>query len=164
MTGASRRPCVRYGLEGETPLTLEQIGERFRFTRERIRQIEWKALRKLQHPRLAGQLKDFARQAIRKAPARRHAPTHTLSPEPVRRAPCGRVESPAEIGRSPDAIYDLTLRPQNIARWFPFVTLNETESEVQLTVGAEGRRMMRTLSWRLETTWRLAELQAGAET
>ena len=51
---------LRYGLDGEIPLTLEQIGDRFGITRERIRQIEWKALRKLRHPRLAGQLKDFA--------------------------------------------------------------------------------------------------------
>ncbi len=52
---------LRYGLDGETPLTLEQIGERFSLTRERIRQIEWKALRKLRHPRVAGPLRDFAR-------------------------------------------------------------------------------------------------------
>ncbi len=51
---------LRYGLDGANPLTLEQIGEQFRLTRERIRQIEWKALRKLRHPRLAGGLKDFA--------------------------------------------------------------------------------------------------------
>ncbi len=51
---------LRYGIDGEAPRTLEQIGERFQLTRERIRQIEWKALRKLRHPRLAGHLRDFA--------------------------------------------------------------------------------------------------------
>lgn len=51
---------LRYGIDGEAPRTLELIGERFQLTRERIRQIEWKALRKLRHPRLAGHLRDFA--------------------------------------------------------------------------------------------------------
>ena len=40
---------ARYGLGGEEPQTLEQTGERFKLTRERIRQIEAHALRKLRH-------------------------------------------------------------------------------------------------------------------
>ena len=38
-----------FGLEGDRPLTLEEIGEHFRLTRERVRQIKEKALRRLRH-------------------------------------------------------------------------------------------------------------------
>ncbi|MGH8513365.1 MAG: sigma factor-like helix-turn-helix DNA-binding protein, partial [Gammaproteobacteria bacterium] len=40
----------RFGLTGEEPLTLEQVGQLFGLTRERIRQLEAKALAKLRHP------------------------------------------------------------------------------------------------------------------
>jgi RNA polymerase sigma factor (sigma-70 family) len=42
--------ALRFGLDGHTPLTLEQVGRQFELTRERIRQIESKALTKLRHP------------------------------------------------------------------------------------------------------------------
>jgi RNA polymerase sigma factor (sigma-70 family) len=41
---------LRFGLEGEQPLTLDEVGRQFNVTRERIRQIEAKALTKLRHP------------------------------------------------------------------------------------------------------------------
>jgi RNA polymerase primary sigma factor len=41
---------LRFGLNGDDPLTLEQIGQRFGLTRERIRQLEAKALVRLRHP------------------------------------------------------------------------------------------------------------------
>jgi RNA polymerase primary sigma factor len=41
---------MRFGLSGTTPLTLEEIGRQFQLTRERIRQIEAKALARLRHP------------------------------------------------------------------------------------------------------------------
>jgi len=50
---------MRYGLCG-TPQTLEEVGQHFGVTRERIRQIEGKALRKLRHPTRAKKLRDFA--------------------------------------------------------------------------------------------------------
>ncbi|MBM4435681.1 MAG: sigma-70 family RNA polymerase sigma factor [Actinobacteria bacterium] len=50
---------LRYGLDDDTPRTLDQVGQEFGLTRERIRQIESQALRKLRHPRLARKLKDF---------------------------------------------------------------------------------------------------------
>lgn len=54
--------CKRFGLDGSPPQTLEQIGDQFGVTRERIRQIESKTLAKLRHPdrrdRLAEYLKD----------------------------------------------------------------------------------------------------------
>jgi RNA polymerase primary sigma factor len=40
-----------FGLGDEEPLTLEEIGVRFNLTRERVRQIKEKALRRLRHPR-----------------------------------------------------------------------------------------------------------------
>jgi RNA polymerase primary sigma factor len=50
---------LRYGLDDAHPRTLEDVGKEFGVTRERIRQIEAKALRKLRHPNRAKRLKDF---------------------------------------------------------------------------------------------------------
>ncbi len=50
---------LRYGLIDGHPRTLEEVGKEFDITRERIRQIEAKALRKLRHPSRSKKLKDF---------------------------------------------------------------------------------------------------------
>ena len=50
---------LRYGLDDAHPRTLEDVGKEFGVTRERIRQIEAKALRKLRHPNRSKRLKDF---------------------------------------------------------------------------------------------------------
>jgi RNA polymerase primary sigma factor len=50
---------LRYGLEDGRTRTLEEVGEEFMVTRERIRQIEAKALRKLRHPSRSRKLKDY---------------------------------------------------------------------------------------------------------
>ena len=50
---------LRFGLEDGHPRTLEEVGKEFNVTRERIRQIEAKALRKLRHPSRSKKLKDF---------------------------------------------------------------------------------------------------------
>lgn len=50
---------LRYGLDDGFPKTLEQVGQEFNVTRERIRQIEAKALRKLRNPTRSKKLKDF---------------------------------------------------------------------------------------------------------
>lgn len=50
---------MRFGLEDGKPKTLEEVGKEFKVTRERIRQIEAKAIRKLKHPTRARKLKDF---------------------------------------------------------------------------------------------------------
>jgi len=50
---------LRFGLEDGHPRTLEEVGREFNVTRERIRQIEAKALRKLRHPSRSKKLKDF---------------------------------------------------------------------------------------------------------
>ena len=50
---------LRYGLEDNRPHTLEEVGKEFNVTRERIRQIEAKALRKLRHPSRSKKLIDY---------------------------------------------------------------------------------------------------------
>ncbi|HLD94711.1 MAG TPA: sigma-70 family RNA polymerase sigma factor [Anaerolineales bacterium] len=50
---------LRFGLENGRAYTLEEVGEKFGLTRERIRQIEGKALRRLRHPMRARQLREY---------------------------------------------------------------------------------------------------------
>ena len=50
---------MRFGIEMSTDHTLEEVGKQFDVTRERIRQIESKAMRKLMHPSRADRLKSF---------------------------------------------------------------------------------------------------------
>ena len=50
---------LRFGLDDGRTRTLEEVGKEFNITRERIRQIEAKALRKLRHPSRSKRLKDY---------------------------------------------------------------------------------------------------------
>lgn len=50
---------MRFGLDGKSPMTLEEVGKVFDLTKERIRQIEDKALRKLRNPVRSGKLKEY---------------------------------------------------------------------------------------------------------
>ena len=50
---------LRFGLEDGRQRTLEEVGQQFNITRERIRQIEAKALRKLRHPSRSKKLRDY---------------------------------------------------------------------------------------------------------
>ena len=50
---------MRFGFEDGNPHTLEEVGQVFAVTRERIRQIEAKALRKLRHPLRSGHVRTF---------------------------------------------------------------------------------------------------------
>jgi RNA polymerase primary sigma factor len=50
---------LRFGLDNDHPYTLEEVGRKFGLTRERIRQIEGKALRRLRHPRRARMLREY---------------------------------------------------------------------------------------------------------
>ena len=50
---------MRFGLADGTSHTLEEVGQHFGVTRERIRQIEAKALRKLRHPIRSRKLRDY---------------------------------------------------------------------------------------------------------
>jgi len=60
LTDRERRVILlRFGLEDDRARTLEEVGQEFNVTRERIRQIEAKALRKLRHPSRSRKLKDY---------------------------------------------------------------------------------------------------------
>ena len=50
---------LRFGLDDGKARTLEEVGKEFQVTRERIRQIEAKALRKLRHPSRSKKLKEY---------------------------------------------------------------------------------------------------------
>lgn len=50
---------LRFGLDDGNPYTLEEVGQKFGLTRERIRQIEGRALRRLRHPKQSHHLKDY---------------------------------------------------------------------------------------------------------
>jgi RNA polymerase primary sigma factor len=50
---------MRYGLNGYEPMSLQQIGDKFHLSKERIRQIEKKAIRRLRHPSRSQKLKSF---------------------------------------------------------------------------------------------------------
>ena len=50
---------MRFGLDGEQPRTLEQIGKRFGLSRERVRQIERETMTKLRDPQRADALRDY---------------------------------------------------------------------------------------------------------
>nr|NIQ77030.1 sigma-70 family RNA polymerase sigma factor [Anaerolineae bacterium] len=52
---------LRFGLQDGHHYTLEEVGQKFGLTRERIRQIEKEALRRLRHPRRSRRLKDYLR-------------------------------------------------------------------------------------------------------
>jgi RNA polymerase primary sigma factor len=61
-TLSPREECIikmRFGLTDGSEHTLEEVGQNFQVTRERIRQIEAKALRKLRHPSRASRLERF---------------------------------------------------------------------------------------------------------
>jgi len=63
LTGSEKEIlCMRYGLNGYEPMSLQQIGDRFNLSKERIRQIEKKAIRRLRHPSRSYKLKSYIQE------------------------------------------------------------------------------------------------------
>ena len=59
VSGTNQQVALRFGLDDGRARTLEEVGKEFNVTRERIRQIEAKALRKLRHPSRSRKLRDY---------------------------------------------------------------------------------------------------------
>jgi RNA polymerase primary sigma factor len=82
---------LRYGLEGQEPLTLKEIGREVGLTRERVRQIEVEALRKIQHQLMDDRPGRFIENgasghaSARRSRSKQTAPIGTLGEEPVER-------------------------------------------------------------------------------
>jgi RNA polymerase primary sigma factor len=81
---------LRYGLSDGYSYTLSEVGKIFSVTRERIRQIEGDALRKLQHPSTARKLADFVdhlphSRLVAPGQTSPHAPRQAASHSPLRR-------------------------------------------------------------------------------
>ena len=81
---------MRYGLGADEPKTLDEVGRHFNVTRERIRQIETKALAKMRHPANPAKLRRVAVSRYRDPGLRRST---TLSPRPS-----GSVEQFGSVG------------------------------------------------------------------
>ena len=75
-----------FGLEGEKPMTLDQIGVRFCLTRERVRQIKEKALHRLRHPSRCDHLRTYSR-ACPGAPQFPGSPPRPVAVESTARGP-----------------------------------------------------------------------------
>ncbi|HZN13783.1 MAG TPA: sigma-70 family RNA polymerase sigma factor [Acidimicrobiales bacterium] len=73
--------ALRFGLGGHAPLTLEQVGRQFELTRERIRQIESKALTKLRHPSAPSNRRELT--ALLEVRARKRAGRGPSDPRPA---------------------------------------------------------------------------------
>ena len=71
---------LRFGIGERADLTLEEVGVRFSVTRERIRQIEAKALRKLRHPTRARQLRELLRGVTRALAEERRSVVYCADP------------------------------------------------------------------------------------
>ena len=69
---------LRFGIEDGRTRTLEEVGKEFDVTRERIRQIEAKALRKLRHPSRSKKLRDFPELRRQDLPWKNFANTECL--------------------------------------------------------------------------------------
>ena len=84
---------MRFGIGMNTDHTLEEVGQQFSVTRERIRQIEAKALRKLKHPSRSRKLEELPRQLTGRRPTGRENPPRGAHPHPPQKGETkGRTE------------------------------------------------------------------------
>jgi DNA-binding CsgD family transcriptional regulator len=96
---------LRYGIGDGYTYTLEEVGRIFKVTRERVRQVEAKAIRKLQHPVRARKLQGFVDGSVYKENRGEPLTVHTVAnlkpPTPRTHAPGARAVKPAHEQTAP---------------------------------------------------------------
>ena len=126
---------LRFGIEDGHTRTLEEVGKEFNVTRERIRQIEAKALRKLRHPSRSKKLKILPE--LTRAAARRSGITRTAVTSKKHRKACFRcflpVGAEGERDRRAERREALSCQQRSISQW------NRGRWFVPASIFAEGR-------------------------
>jgi len=97
---------LRFGIGEEGEHTLEEVGKRFSVTRERIRQIEAKALRKLRHPLRGRNLKAFIEKLVARRRFRRHAARRARPHRRALRLSTDVSGAPADRARAHEPVDD----------------------------------------------------------
>lgn len=106
---------LRFGLEGETEHTLEETGKRYNVTRERIRQIEAKALRKLRFPSRAKKLKEYYEKDDYNKSKKKQTleATNAENPPTIVKAKSWKIKKKEEIGVKPIAVAKINSKQLN---------------------------------------------------
>ena len=96
---------MRFGVGGGAEHTLEEVGKTFTVTRERIRQIESKALRKLRHPSRSKALRVFSEDPYPPRDRPNPPKTHVETPVPSSESVSLRLDFDPELPESKKAIF-----------------------------------------------------------
>ena len=140
---------LRFGIDTSTDHTLEEVGEQFEVTRERIRQIEEKALRKLRHPSRSERLKSFLNDDDGRCYDRAQAGMLVAKKCPE----CGYLGAPDAAGCCVICRYD----------WGGLTKPNEEERVGQTVAGARRLTLSPTGTAEAETQQQVEEFQVARE-
>lgn len=144
---------MRFGLGNDEPRTLDQIGDTFGVTRERIRQIEKKTMEKLRHPDYSDQLRDFlpgAGEQLETTDAATRSSTGATNP-----AALNRGEKPTPTASAiPDSADGAVGPLEHSGHSGPIKELTSPESEMDATHPAGHHRSRRDLDLDLVDRYR----------